>query len=63
MSNKVGAHLGLTKNLGNYESAKFEAWVEQEVENVHDKDVWADLWDEIDSQLEEKLKEIQTVIK
>lgn len=55
---KVWASIGITKNLGNYESLRLDAGAEFYADTVDDKEAWAKLWDAIDAQIEEKLQEI-----
>ena len=53
----VWVSVGLTKNLGNYESLKRDAGGKRTVKPGEDKNqVWNDLWDEVEKQLEERLK-------
>jgi len=55
---KVWASIGITKNLGNYESLRLDAGAECYADALDDKDAWAKLWESIDSQIEAKLNEI-----
>lgn len=53
----IGASIGITKNLGNYESLKLDARADAEVEDIHDPEAWQEVWDEIEAQLEAKVTE------
>jgi hypothetical protein len=55
---KVWASIGITKNLGNYESLRLDAGAELYVNSVDEKEAWQKLWDSIDAQIEAKLQEV-----
>lgn len=55
---KVWASIGITKNLGNYESLRLDAGAECYAESLDDKEAWGKLWESIDAQIEAKLQEI-----
>jgi hypothetical protein len=55
---KVWASIGITKNLGNYESLRLDAGAELYVDSVDEKEAWQKLWDSIDAQIEAKLQEV-----
>jgi len=55
---EIGAALGITKNLGNYESARIDASAKLEVEDISDAEAWKKIWTEIESQVESQLLEI-----
>lgn len=54
---KIEVTIGITKNLGNYESLRLEARAEEDVDDVHSDEAWDVLWAEVDSQLEKQLIE------
>jgi len=56
-SGKIGAHIGITKNLGNYESLRLETHAEADVQDIHDPAAWEELWSEIEERLESKIEE------
>ena len=52
------ASLGITKNLGNYESLRLDAGARTQASSLDDQEAWQKLWDSIDSQIEAKLQEL-----
>lgn len=57
---EIWASLGITKNLGNYESLRLDAGARTHAASLDDKEAWAKLWDSIDSQIEAKLQELDS---
>lgn len=57
---EIWASLGITKNLGNYESLRLDAGARTHATSLDDKEAWAKLWDSIDSQIEAKLQELDS---
>ena len=55
--NHVWVSIGITKNLGNYESMRLDAGAKMAGDPQDDK-LWNKLWETVDSQLESKLAEI-----
>ena len=55
--NHVWVSIGITKNLGNYESMRLDAGAKLSG-NPSDEGLWTQLWETVDSQLEAKLAEI-----
>ena len=57
----VGASIGITKNLGNYESMRIDAWANRSLDDPSNKDhvaeKWAEVWEEIEGQIEAQLLE------
>lgn len=52
----IWVSIGLTKNLGNYESLKLDAGKKQTLKDDDDpKKVWAEMWAEVEAQLEDRL--------
>ncbi len=50
---KIGVSLGVTKNLGNYNSFKCDAWKEVELQDGDvEADVWQASWDEVEAQVD-----------
>lgn len=61
MSNEkieIWASVGITKNLGNYESLRLDAGARVTAKSSDDPEAWANLWNAIDEQIESKLKEL-----
>lgn len=56
--NTIWVSLGMTKNLGNYESARIDAGARVVVDDIEDEEAWADLWAKVDAQIEKQLVEI-----
>ena len=57
-SEKIGASMGVTKNLGNFNSVRVDAWASREVKVGADREaLWAEIWAEIEGQLEAQLDE------
>lgn len=56
--NSVWVSIGLTKNLGNYESLRIDAGGSAAVEDGEDRaEVYKRLWDDVKDQIERKLAE------
>ena len=55
---KIWASIGITKNLGNYESLRLDAGARTVAKTLEDADAWAKLWESIDAQIEAKLQEL-----
>jgi len=55
---EIWVSLGITKNLGNYESLRLDAGAKVHSENADDPEAWAKLWQTIDDQIEAKLREL-----
>lgn len=55
---EIWASLGITKNLGNYESLRLDAGAKTMAVSLEDEQAWKKLWDAIDMQIEAKLKEL-----
>lgn len=55
---EIWASLGITKNLGNYESLRLDAGAKTMASSLEDEEAWKRLWDSIDSQIESKLREL-----
>jgi len=55
---ELWASVGITKNLGNYESLRLDAGARVVASNIDETESWDKLWDAIDSQIEAKLLEI-----
>lgn len=55
---EIWASVGITKNLGNYESLRLDAGARITASSAEDEDAWNKLWDAVDSQIESKLREI-----
>lgn len=55
---KIGIKKSFTKNLGNYESAKVEYWLEKEVPDEQEDFTRQELSLKIDDYLEKELAEI-----
>jgi hypothetical protein len=56
---EIWASIGITKNLGNYESLRLDAGARVTISSgVEDEESWKKLWDAVDSQIEAKLAEL-----
>jgi hypothetical protein len=55
---EIWASLGITKNLGNYESLRLDAGAKIMTGSINNQSDWEKLWAELDSQIEAKLTEI-----
>lgn len=57
---ELWASLGVTINLGSYESARLDAGARRVLKPGDDRsEVWDDLWAEVDLEIERKVKEIK----
>ncbi len=57
---EVWASIGITKNLGNYESLRLDAGAKMTCLSIEDEDAWKKLWQSIDAQIESKLQELDS---
>lgn len=55
---EIWASIGITKNLGNYESLRLDAGAKIIASSLEDQDAWQKLWNSLDEQIESKLKEL-----
>lgn len=55
---EIWASVGITKNLGNYESLRLDAGAKCKASSLEDEAAWKKLWDSIDEQIEAKLQEL-----
>jgi hypothetical protein len=55
---EIWASVGITKNLGNYESLRLDAGARITASSSEDEGAWAKLWQSLDDQIESKLKEL-----
>lgn len=55
---EIWASVGITKNLGNYESLRLDAGAKCKASSLDDENAWKKLWDSIDEQIEAKLQEL-----
>lgn len=55
---EIWASIGITKNLGNYESLRLDAGARTVATSLDDEEAWKKLWESIDSQIEAKLQEL-----
>jgi hypothetical protein len=55
---EIWASVGITKNLGNYESLRLDAGAKCKASSLDDESAWKKLWDSIDEQIEAKLQEL-----
>lgn len=55
---EIWASVGITKNLGNYESLRLDAGAKIIASNLEDEDSWNRLWSALDEQIEAKLREL-----
>lgn len=58
MANEIWVSVGVTKNLGDFNSLRVDAGAKKEVENPTENDAeWDKLWSEVEDQVNKKLKE------
>lgn len=57
---EIWASIGITKNLGNYESLRLDAGARVKASSQDDEKAWSDLWKAVDEQLEAKLRELDS---
>jgi hypothetical protein len=55
---EIWASVGITKNLGNYESLRLDAGAKCKATSLEDEASWKRLWESIDQQIEAKLQEL-----
>jgi hypothetical protein len=55
---EIWASVGITKNLGNYESLRLDAGAKIMASSMEDESSWKKLWAALDEQIEAKLKEL-----
>lgn len=55
---EIWASIGITKNLGNYESLRLDAGAKILASSLEDQSAWEKLWNSLDEQIEAKLKEL-----
>ena len=55
---EIWASIGITKNLGNYESLRLDAGARTSCTSLESEEAWKSLWDVVDSQIEAKLQEL-----
>jgi hypothetical protein len=55
---EIWASVGITKNLGNYESLRLDAGAKITTSSIADDSAWERLWNSVDEQIESKLKEL-----
>lgn len=62
--NVVGVSLGLTRNLGNFNSLRIDAWASEEVPDGADREeIFDKLWQQVDDEISEKLEEAKQVVE
>jgi hypothetical protein len=54
----IWASLGITKNVGNYESVRIDAGA-RSVASVGDEEAWKKLWKDIEDQVEAQVLELE----
>jgi hypothetical protein len=57
---EIWASIGITKNLGNYESLRLDAGAKVTCKADEEDNAWKSLWDSVDSQIESKLQELDS---
>lgn len=55
---EIWASIGITKNLGNYESLRLDAGARITASSADDQSSWDNLWAAVDAQIEAKLQEL-----
>ena len=56
--NTIWVSVGITKNLGNYESARIDAGTRVVVDDIEDEQAWKDAWQVVEDQVEARILEI-----
>lgn len=57
--NTIWVSVGITKNVGNYESVRLDGGMTVTVADGEDREkAWQDAWDEVDAQIEAKINEL-----
>jgi hypothetical protein len=54
----INVTVGLTRNLGNYQSLRIDAGLTVDAEDVMSDDEWAAAWEKVESQVETRLAEL-----
>lgn len=63
-TNEVWVSVGVTKNLGNFESMRIDAGARRIVRDGEERDsVYEKLWKEVQDQVEEQLKPVNAFIQ
>jgi hypothetical protein len=57
---EIWASIGITKNLGNYESLRLDAGARVKASSESDEKAWENLWKAVDEQIEAKLRELDS---
>ena len=57
---EIWASIGITKNLGNYESLRLDAGARVKASSESDESAWSSLWKAVDEQIEAKLRELDS---
>lgn len=57
---EIWASIGITKNLGNYESLRLDAGARTKASSLEDENAWKELWNSIDAQIEARLQELDS---
>jgi predicted kinase len=57
---EIWASIGITKNLGNYESLRLDAGARVKASSENDEKAWAELWRAVDEQIESRLRELDS---
>lgn len=57
---EIWASIGVTKNLGNYESLRLDAGARVKASSEDDESAWQSLWKAVDEQIEAKLRELDS---
>jgi hypothetical protein len=60
--NVLTASLGITKNLGNFESVRIDVSATVIDKDPNDGKAWEELWSAVDDQLDAKLTEVEEVL-
>lgn len=58
----IWASVGITKNLGNYESCRIDAGARLTVDNVEDEEAWKKLWETVQGEVEAQLLQVDEAL-
>ena len=54
----ISVTVGLTRNLGNYQSLRIDAGLTLDSDDVMSEQEWADAWKRVESEVENRLSEL-----
>lgn len=60
---QIWASLGITKNVGNYESVRIDAGGKVYADGLDDEKTWQSLWQSIDGQIAAQVEELESAMR